>query len=574
VSGRHRPAGAPARRSLRTPLAVLGVAGLVALTAVAVQTVAADADGCSTGGVRLGVAADPAIAPALRDIAAQWTKTNPQVNGGCVRVEITERASADVASALGVRAGGSVDVAADPAPTPSESDIPAVWIPDSVFWLTRVQGVDRNAFDVDAPSIAASPVVLGVSEADAAKLGDGGGPTGLSPETLGTLLKQPDAGAPPLRLGIAEPRRDSASLVGALILHEALVKKQSDLKNLVGAFRQIGGPAPDTPSLLKAFGQGINAAPMSEQTVVRYDASGPAVPIAAVPLDSAPALDFPYAILTGKPRNVSQAAARFRAALVEGNYADILARRGLRTSDGIAGKGFPTGHGVSAARAEVKPLSEVEKVSGVLGVWVAAKTASRVLALVDVTRSMGGTMTGPNGNSEVRLNVLRQAAIDGLKLFTNDSQLGMWAYAAGLDGPKDYREVVPIGELDEAQRGRVTAAVNAAQPVPTDVCALFETLLDAYKTMKQGYDSKLSNTIVVFTDGKSNKPGGLDLKRVQRELETLTDVTRPIRVILLGVGPDVDMTQLEALAQTTGGHAFEVRDPAEISTIFLEALLR
>jgi hypothetical protein len=573
VSGRHRPAGAPARRSLRTPIAVLGVAGLVALTAIAVQTMAADANGCSTGGIRLGVATDPAIAPALREIAARWNESTPQINGSCIRVEIAERAPADMASSLATRAGGPMDVAADPAPTPSESSIPAVWIPDSVFWLTRVQGVDKNAFDIDTPSIASSPVVLGVSEADAAKLAGGGGR--LTPDALKPLLTQARADeAPALRLGIAEPRRDTASLVGALVLHDALVKRQSDLKNLVGAFRQIGGPAPDTASLLKAFGRGINAAPMSEQAVARYDAGAPAAPIAALPIESAPALDFPYAILNGKPRNVFQAAVRFRAALIGGSYADILAKYGLRTADGLAGKGFPTGHGVTSAPSEIKPLNEVEQLRAVLGVWVAAKTASRVLALVDVTSSMGDTMTGPNGNTEVRLDVLRRASTDGLKLFTNDSQLGMWAYAAGLNAPKDYREVVPIGTLNQAQRDRILAAVNGAQPVPTNTCALFETLLDAYKVMKAGYDTKLSNTIVVFTDGKSNKPGGLALKQTQEQLEALTDITRPIRVILLGVGPDVDMKQLEALALTTGGHAFEVRDPAEIGSIFLQALLR
>ncbi|HEY2950569.1 MAG TPA: VWA domain-containing protein [Micromonosporaceae bacterium] len=574
MSGRHRPAGARARRSLRTPVAVLGVAGLVALTAIAVQTVAADADGCSTGGIRLSVAADPAIAPALRDIAARWTESTPQISGGCIRVEIAERAPADMASSLGTRAGGPIDVAADPAPTPSESDIPAVWIPDSVFWLSRVQSVDKNAFDIDTPSIAASPVVLGVSEADAAKLGGDGGAR-LTPDALRPLLTPAHADeAPALRLGIAEPRRDTASLVGALVLHEALVKSQSDLKNLVGAFRQIGRPAADPAALLKSFGQGVNAAPLSEQAVARHDAGNPAAPIAAVPIVSAPALDFPYAILNGKPRNVFQAAVRFRAALIGGNYADVLAKHGLRTADGVAGKGFPTGHGVTSAPAEIKPLNEVEQLRAVLGVWVAAKTASRVLALVDVTQSMGSTMTGPNGNTEVRLNVLRRASTDGLKLFTNDSRLGMWAYAAGLDGPKDDREVVPIGPLNQTQRDRITAAINGAQPVPTNTCALFETLLDAYKVMKQGYEPKLSNTIVVFTDGKSNKPGGLGLKQTQEQLESLTDITRPIRVILLGVGPDVDMQQLEALALTTGGHAFEVRDPAEIGSIFLQALLR
>ncbi|HEX2356502.1 MAG TPA: VWA domain-containing protein [Micromonosporaceae bacterium] len=575
MSGRHRPAGAPARRSFRTPFAVLGVAGLVAVTAVAVQAVTADAEGCSTGGVRLTVAADPAIAPALKDMAHVWTEPKPKINSSCIRVEITETLPADLASSLGTRAGGPIDVAAQPAATPRESDIPTVWIPDSTFWLNRVLGVDKDAFELDAPSVALSPVVLGVRESAAAKLGRVAGP--LAPDAIKkAILPATPGGTPALKLGVAEPRRETTSLAGALLLKQALVKSQRDLKFLVGAFRQVFGPAPDNASLVKAFGQGIDAAPLSEQAVIEHNAGSPAEPVAAVPVEDAPTLDFPYAIMNKKPRDVTQAASRFRSALAGGAFTDILARHGLRAPDGAAGTGFPTGHGVAATQAGVLPINNVEAVRDVLGIWVAAKTPSRVLALVDVTQSMASTMTGPNGNTAVRMNVLRSASAAGLPLFTNDSQLGMWAYAAGLDrdGGRDYKQAVPIGPLNPTQRDEIGKAVGAVQPVPTDVCAMFETLLDAYKTMKEGYDRKLSNTIVVFTDGRSNKPGGLDLKATQRELERMTDITRPIRVILLGIGPDADMDQLDALAKTTGGRAFEVSDPAEIDNIFLQALLR
>jgi hypothetical protein len=551
---------------------VLGVAGLVALTAVAVQTVAADADGCSSGGVLLTVAADPAIAPPLQEMANRWTESTPKINGSCIRVEITSIAPADLANSLGTRAGGPIDVAAEPAPTPRESDIPAVWIPDSTFWLNRVLGVDKRAFELDAPSIALSPVVLGVRVSAAANLGRVTAP--LTPNAIKQAIVAAPGGTPALKLGVAEPRRETTSLVGALLLKEALVKSQRDLKFLVGAFRQVHGPAPDNASLVKAFGQGIDAAPLSEQAVIRHNAGSPAEPVAAVPVEDGPTLDFPYAMLNGKPRDVAQAASQFRAVLVGDEFTDVLAKHGLRAPDGVPGTGFPTGHGVTATKSGVLPLDNVDAVREVLGIWVAAKTPSQVLALVDVTQSMGTTMTGPNGNTAVRMNVLREASTTGLPLFTDDSSLGMWAYAAGLDRPRDYLKAVPIAPLNDAHRQQIMAAVGQVQPTITNTCALFETLLDAYKAMKDGYDPKRSNTIVVFTDGRSNKPGGLDLRATQRELERLTDVTKPIRVILLGIGPDADMEQLNGLASTTGGHAFEVSDPGEINNIFLQALLR
>ena len=66
---------------------------------------------------------------------------------------------------------------------------------------------------------------------------------------------------------------------------------------------------------------------------------------------------------------------------------------------------------------------------------------------------------------------------------------------------------------------------------------------------------------------------GAALRQVQRDLEVLADVTRYIRVVLLGIGPDVNMEELKAIADTTGGAAFQVNSPEEMQLIFLQALL-
>jgi Ca-activated chloride channel homolog len=161
-----------------------------------------------------------------------------------------------------------------------------------------------------------------------------------------------------------------------------------------------------------------------------------------------------------------------------------------------------------------------------------------------------------------------------LKLFSNDSELGRWEFALGLSPGRDYREVVPVGELNAAQRTRLNAAIGLAQPSGTDFCGLYDTLLAAYRVMKEGYRADRSNTIVVFIDGKNNEPGGMSLDDFGLEIEKLADPTRPIRVILLGVGPDVDLVELNTIAKDTGGKAFQVDDPTKIGFIFLNALLR
>jgi hypothetical protein len=172
-----------------------------------------------------------------------------------------------------------------------------------------------------------------------------------------------------------------------------------------------------------------------------------------------------------------------------------------------------------------------------------------------------------------RLEVLRKTATEGLNLFTDDSELGLWAYAAGLPGGKDYQEVVPVAQLNKGQRARLTTAVSAAKAAPTDVCGLYETVLAAYQSLKDGYKEGRSNTVVVFTDGANSKPG-MSLETLKLELERATDPTRPVRVVLLGVGPDANKQELDAIAAATGGRAFVVQDPDQIGNIFLQALIR
>jgi hypothetical protein len=543
------------------------------LTAVAVRAVEADAKGCSTG-VRLNVAAAPEIAPVVQEAATRWVANNPRVSNECVRVQVSAAAPADVAAILAARAGGRINVGTPPTGTPSDADVPAVWIPDSVSWIGRVQGVDQNAFDADTTSIAMSPVVLAMPTAAAQAL-QGNQPRKLGMQDLGPILQRAvQQRDKTVKLGMAEPRRDAASLAGAVLLHDAVVTSPAQLPALVATYRTTA-VSPDQATLVKGFGTTQVIAPMSEQAVIAFDAGAPQVPLEAVGIQPAPALDYPYAGVSGKPRAIAQAADLFRTALSSATYQDIFAKKGFRGPDGAAIAGFPAGeHGVTAEPVLGLPLDDAAKIADVVSIWTVSTTASRVLALTDVTSSMASVMTLPNGQQVTRSQVVQKASVDGLKLFVDASLLGRWEYAADLAPGKDYREVVPIAPLSQAQRNKLDVAVASVQLAPNDVCGLYSTLLAAYQVMKDGYRADLSNTIVVFIDGKNNKPGSMGLDELGTEFEKLADPTKPIRVIFLGIGPDVDLTELNAIAKATGGKAFQVSDPTTIGTIFLNALLR
>ncbi len=545
------------------------MAALVGLTALAVRVVSADANGCRTE-VRLPVAVAPEVAPAVAEAARRWMTTSPQVNGRCVQVDVRAVAPAELASSLAVRVGGSLDVAAQPAPTPKDSDLPAVWIPDSTAWLGRITAVDRTVVDVSAPSIALSPVVFGMPEAAAAAAGGlgGSGAAGLLQAALTDAQKAIQERRPPqFAMGVVDPRRDSASLAGAMIVRNAVVTDETKVPALIAVYRMINrGRVADVASLPKAFAQGIKVAPMSEQAVIAANAASPTAPLAAVPLAAGgPTLDYPYATLTGVPRDLELAATSFRSALLSNTYREPFASRGFRAPDGTSGAGFPVGHGVTAAPVTPSPLGDGAKVAETLGYWSAANSPSRALTLIDTSSSMASLLPGRPGTT--RLALLQQAARAGLELFTDTSSLGIWTFGA------THAELSPIVPLTADNRLAIGQKIQGIRTAATDESDLFTSLRDAYRAMVKGYDPAVANRLIVFTDGASSTSQIESLEELDRELETLSVVTKPIEVTVIGVGADIDMSQLNAIAEMTDGVATSIRDVADIQTVFLRALL-
>jgi hypothetical protein len=555
---------------------VIAATAAIITGAVLVVQSLAGAGGCGDGSrVRLTVAADPAIAPAVREIADRWAETEqPAVDGRCVAVEVTAAATAEVASALATSAGGFIDVGPGPgsgspansappqAPTAPAAGVPAVWVPDSSYWLARLRAVSRAMFEPDPPSLASSPVVLAASPAGTQMLGVGPGdpvaPVALREPLLGAL-----AAEQPLPVTLAEPRRDTAGLVGAGWLQQATVTAEAELPNLVATFRRLADAPPDPAGVLAQFGADPLLAPVSEQAVTVHNQTDPANPITAVPVAEAPSLDFPYAVLARQPRDLRTAATRLGSVLT--GSAEVFVRHGFQP----AGAGSAVGSGAEGSA----PLPAPEQATGTLRIWTSATRDARVLSVVNVDASMNTPMVTADGDQVPRFLVFQATALAGIPLFTDGTDLGHWEYAVGLDGDQDWVEGVPVATLTPEHRQAVEQAVQSVRPVATDQAALFETLLAGYRTLQQNYDPTRSNTLIMWTDGGPSKAGGLTLAETLTELERMADVTRPIRVILLGLGPDADLAELTAIAEATGGGAFHLADPDEIALVFLRALL-
>jgi hypothetical protein len=81
------------------------------------------------------------------------------------------------------------------------------------------------------------------------------------------------------------------------------------------------------------------------------------------------------------------------------------------------------------------------------------------------------------------------------------------------------------------------------------------------------------NSVILFTDGKNQNPDGISLDKVVSELKRLNDPKKPVRLVMIGIGNDVDSNELQTVARATpAGGVFIAEDEAKMASIFLEAI--
>ncbi|GAA2571072.1 substrate-binding domain-containing protein [Winogradskya consettensis] len=539
--------------------------------------------GCS-GGIALSVAAAPEMVPAVQQAAKRWSDAGAEVNGTCVNVNVSGVSPASMASTIALKhrvtLSGLGAVSKD-------GTVPDVWIPDSTTWLLRLRSEASGFQPTDGKSLAQSPVVIAMPQPVAEKIGWPDRKLGWA-----DLVKQMTTGNS-LRTGIVDPNRDAAGLAGLLALGGAAGTSAQAKAQQVGALRSLAlGSSSLREDLLEKFPRSedaadlttaISAAPLSEEDVISYNADKPVVPLAALYLDpKPPALDYPYAVMpeVGIDLNKSAAATGLRQAMEQPAFRDELARVGLRGPDGVAGAGFanPTGGPKPSAAPAAATGTEGAAAAGldagsinqVLGSWAAITQPGRVLAVFDVSGSMADKV--PTADNQSRAAVTRTAATQGLKLFDNEWAVGTWIFSTEMNGKLPYKEIVPISPLTSA-RSELEASISKITPKAGGATGLYDTALAAYKKVQEDWQPGRVNSVILFTDGKNSNDDGLKLPALVTELKKANDAKRPVRMVIIGIGNEVDANELETITNaTSSGGVFIAEDPAKISDIFLEAI--
>jgi Ca-activated chloride channel homolog len=571
VSGRHRRSFALGRAGT----VAVGLAVLLVLTGSWFGYRQLTANKC-TGRLTLNVAAATEIAPAVKQVADQWVKNGAAVDGTCVAVAVAAVSPATMTAAIARQHKVAL---AGLGPAPTSVTPPDVWVPDSSTWLIRLQ-TDATGFQpTDGRSVAQSPVVLAVPAPIAQGLGWPAKTPGWK-----DLLGAVSAGSQ-LKAGVVDPTKDATGLSGLLAMGAAAGTDENGLKAKVAALRALAAESSSLrDDLLQKFphsaadiGSALGAAPLSEEDVISFNKQRPPVNLAALYVQPAPAsMDYPYAVMPEVGLQKASAAEALHRVLGEAPFKNALAVAGLRAPDGTYGVGFATPEGGPTATkpmAAPNPAAVVKIASAInqlIGSWAALTQPGRVLSVFDVSGSM--LQKVPTAGNQTRAAVTQQAAAQGLALFDDRWAVGVWIFSTDMVGKRPWKELVPIVPL-ASERARCQAAIPHIVPKKHGDTGLYDTALAAYKAVQDTWQGGRVNSVIIFTDGKNDNVDGITQQQLIQQLNKLRDPRRPVRLVIIGIGPDVDRTELQTIVNaTSAGGVFIAPDPAKISDIFLEAM--
>ncbi|MFI5896808.1 VWA domain-containing protein [Actinoplanes sp. NPDC051513] len=519
--------------------------------------------------VSLKVAAAPEVAPAVRAAADAWAKGED----ACATVAVTASDPTGMAAAVGGRHG--VNLGGVGAAQNADPGVDA-WIPDSSTWLLRIGSEAPGFQPTTLGSIAQSPIVLAAPESAAAGLGWPARAPGWKDFAKKVATDKA------LRPGTVDPLRDATGLAGLLAFAAAAGTDSSAATLKVGVMRALSANSSSIrsdllqklPQSASETGAGVGLAPLSEADVIAYNGERPATALAAIyPKPFSVVLDYPFAIMPGVDPQKATAATALRQALGSKTFLQDLAKAGVRGPDGAAAAGFATPKGAPATvppPAAQKPAAVAGAISQLLGSWTAITQPGRMLAVFDVSASMKAKVPTAGGLS--RAQVTQGVARQGLALLDDRWSVGNWTFSTNMAGKRPWVENLPILSC-AGHRPELLAAIDKIVPKEGGDTGLYDTALAAYERVQKGWQAGVSNSVVIYTDGENDNPGGLTIDQVVDKLTKIRDPKRPVRMIIIGMGTATDRNELEAITKAAGsGGVFIATDPAKIGEIFLEAI--
>ncbi len=564
---------------------------------------AAKSASCGANAITLAVTASSEKAGLMKQLAIDYAATRPSADGRCVQVQVTSKASGDAMAAL---ARGWQESADGPRPD--------VWTPASSGWVALLQqrtvGSDRpRLVPPDVPKIAASPLVIAMPRPMAEALGWPGRKLGwtemLDLARSGTgwaKFGHPEWG--PFRLGKTNPNFSTSGLNATIGAYFAATGVSGDLTDrdiasrkardfVRGVERSVVHYGDTTLTFLsnlqRADDQGaglayISAVTVEEKSVWDYDQGNPTgdpatlgqhpkprTPLVAIyPKEGTLLSDHPYVVLTAPWVDDAKrkAAAGFLGYLQGPRAQAKFQQFAFRDFRNRPGPLISQANGLAPSQpATLLSTPAPAVLDRLLKSWADLRKRANVLLVMDTSGSMGEDVPG---TGQTKLDLAKRAAVNSLAQFAGDDQVGLWMFSTELDGPRDYRELVPIGPMSQQADGGQRRAVLGERVKglpPQGGTGLYDTSLAAVQFVRDHRSPDRINAVVLLTDGKNEDRNGISLQSLLDQLKT-EQGDQSVRLFTIAYGDDADLGTLKRIAEATNGAAYDSSDPTSIDQVF------
>lgn len=545
--------------------ALAGVIACTLLVAFGAEAVVSRAS-CTDHPVVVNLAAAPDIAPAASHVAKFFNAEHNDVRGHCAVVHVSSVQSAAAAT----------EISGNKSATSPAFD---AWIPDSSLWVNVARSFPQGAQLVQPTSVtvARSPLMIVMPRSVAAEVPAYGSAVGWQ-----FLLPQ-RVGGPATGLGLhvefPDPARSTAGLATLIQLQSLLGSGSTALAAFTDFVLnvQVTSGTGSLTSLASLAQPPRDERPVtiaSEQAIAQFDRAHPAADALAgrYPVQGTPELNYPY-VLTTTNQLERQAGQEFEKALKSSYATSYVQYLGFRTGAGTA-PGWIGQYGLDTAQPKLTAAAAPGQAETSLQAWQKLSLGSRDLVLLDVSEQMA-TPVSPTGTTLEQ--VLIQAASLGLTHFPDSTQMGIWAFASHLDGNLPYKQLVPVGPLPAplgliTRRQQISQATEQGKPVAGAPAALYSSILAAFKSLSASYQPRYVNAVLVLTAGIDNAKGDMSSAALVRQLRALYNPNKRVEIVPLMFGTAGNFSVLQQVARATGGVAFDITSPKQISSAFFSGI--
>jgi Ca-activated chloride channel family protein len=546
----------------------------------------------------------------LTDLAERFNDSDQAtLDGECIYVEVRSKSSGAATTAL---AEGWDEAAEGPRPV--------IWSPAASSWGTILnqrlseQGEAPMAPEDPTPFML-TPLVIAMPEPMATALGYPETPIGWSDilelatsDTGWAEYGHPEWGS--FRLGKTNPNFSTSGLSALIaqtyaatgkstglsaedLANPAVVQFGTDIESSVVHYGDITMTFLNNWFRADRRGTALtyaSAVAVEEKSVIDYNRGNPdgvlsqgeeprppRTPLVAIyPTEGTLYSDNPFFILDADWVSPAQreAAGRFQDFVQQPENQERVLEFGFRPGN----PEVPVGEPISAANGvdPDQPSTLLEVPSGqvmvdLLDAWATQRKGARVMMVLDVSGSMGEPADPADPNGPTKLDLAKQAVIEGLDDFKADDQVGLRIFTtddAGTPTVTDLSPVAPIG----AQREALVRQVDSL--IPLAGTPLYQVTQESYDEMLAGYDPALINAVIVLTDGQ-NDDGEPDDDARQFE-SLLADVkansdgetSKPVRIFTVAYGSGADPTELRQIAEASNATAYQAGDATTINRVF------